>query len=79
MGNLKMWMSTKPYSKLFNVVQNNILSTFQIIAKIYDDRIRPKCPENFENLRKMKTWKCKYTKPWYTFQCDTTTFYECSK
>ena len=47
-----MWMSTKPYSKLFNVVQNNILSTFQIIAKIYDDRSRPKCPENFEKLRK---------------------------
>ena len=45
-GNLKMWMSTKPYSKLFfNMVQNNILSTFQIIAKVYDYHIRPKCPE----------------------------------
>ena len=44
MGNLKMWMSTKPYFKLLNVVQNNIFSTFQIIAEKYDDRIRPKYP-----------------------------------
>ena len=50
MGNLKMWMSTKPYSKLFNVVRNNILSTFQIIAEIYDDRIRPKCPDKLRKF-----------------------------
>ena len=46
-------MSTKPYSKLFNVVQNNILSTFQIIANIYDDRIRQKCPQKLRKFAKI--------------------------
>ena len=66
-------MSTKPYSKLFNVVQSNILSTFQIIAKIYDDRIPPpppqkkkNFPKNLENLRKKENLKMRIsTKPCY--------------
>ena len=43
--NLKMRISTKPFYKLFSVVQNYFLSMFLIIERIYDDRIPLKCPK----------------------------------
>ena len=42
--NLKKQISTKPFYKLFSVIRNYFLWMFLIIEKIYDDRIRPKCP-----------------------------------
>ena len=36
---LKMWISTKSCYKLFSVVHNYFLCIFQIIERIYDDRM----------------------------------------
>ena len=48
--NLKMRISTKPFYKLFSVVHNYFLWMFQIIERVYNDRISPKC---FRKLRKI--------------------------
>ena len=51
---LKMRISTKPWYKLFSMIQNYFLWMFQIIERIYDDPI----PQNkLEKLR--KTWNLK--------------------
>ena len=42
---MKMGISTKPLYKLFSVVHNYFLWMLQIIERIYDDRIPPKCPQ----------------------------------
>ena len=41
--NMKMRISTKPFYKLFIVVHNYFLWMFNIIERIYDDRIPSKC------------------------------------
>ena len=50
MGHLKMWISTKPCYKLFSVVHNYFLWMFQIMERIYDDRISPKCPRKLRKI-----------------------------
>ena len=66
MGNLKMWISTKPCYKLFSVVDNYILRMFQLIARIYDDRISPKCPRKLRKFAKKENLKMRIcNKPCY--------------
>ena len=38
--------------KLFSVVHNYFLWMFQIIERIYDDRIPPKCPQKLRKIAK---------------------------
>ena len=42
---LEMRISTKPFYKLFSVVDNYFLWMFLIIERICDDRIPPKCSQ----------------------------------
>ena len=65
--NLKMRISTKPFYKLFSVVQNYFLSMFLFIERIYDDRISPACPRKLYLLNHSTNFSV-----WFT-----TTFYEC--
>ena len=48
-----MRISTKPFYKLFSVVHNYFLWMFQIIERIYDDRIPPKCPQKLRKFAKI--------------------------
>ena len=50
MGHLKMWISTKPCYKLFSVVHNYFLWMFQIMERIYDDRISRKRPRKLRKI-----------------------------
>ena len=50
--NLKMRISTKPFYKLFSVVHNYFLWMFQIIERVYNDRISPKCPRKLRKIAK---------------------------
>ena len=64
--NLKMWISTKPFYKLFSVVHNYFLWMFQIIERIYDDRISPKCPRKLRKIARKGNLEMRIsTKPFY--------------
>ena len=49
---LEMRISTKPFYKLFSVVDNYFLWMFLIIERICDDRIPPKCPQKLRKCAK---------------------------
>ena len=64
---------SKPFYKLFSVVYNYFLWMLQIIERIYDDRIPPKCPQILRKIAKnLKPENANiYQVMLQTFQCGS--------
>ena len=79
---LKMWISTKPFYKLFSVVRNNFQWMYLISERIIWWSYSPKYPRKLrkfadngkpENVNDLLNHATNFS-PWFT-----TTFYECFK